>query len=169
MKSIGAVFILISCLQLGSGWIKNKRDRLQCLDSLIFSLGLMKAELSTNLASIPELCRILASEAKKEAADFFGELGKSFDMLGEENFASLWKKSAVKCLPLLNEDELAEFISLGSVLGRYELAEQVNALNSCMEFMSLRLKELRLRYPADAKLSLGVSTAAALMILIGLV
>ena len=59
--------------------------------------------------------------------------------------------------------------ALGDVLGRYELNEQLESIDICLDSLSRSLRGLQAQYPERRRLVLGLSAAAGILVLIVLI
>jgi len=60
MKTIGFLLIIFSSLSLGVNHVASRKERIDTLLSFAAMLELIKAELNSNLCSIPELLERIA-------------------------------------------------------------------------------------------------------------
>ena len=59
--------------------------------------------------------------------------------------------------------------ALGDVLGRYELNEQLESIDICLDSLNRSLRGLQTQYPERRRLVLGLSAAAGILVLIVLI
>lgn len=169
MRWLGGFFIFFSCLTLGFTYSNSKRSHLKSLADVCDALELIKGELSTNLSSLPEICEALDGRAKGSAADFLLKLRISFENLGTEDFSMLWTRAVESAFKDLSCEELKSVASLGNILGKFRLEDQLSALDCTTAYLKDTLNRAKLDYPNERKLSLGVSAAGAMLILLTLI
>ena len=168
MRWLGAIFIILAGVCSGAIYTSEKKQRLRMLEDICAAFELMAGELQTRLSSLPEVCEALKDRTEGAVHNFFNNLSLSFDRLGETEFSKLWDENAKICLPMLNDEELRQLSSLGKVLGRCEVERQLESLTAVISYLRTSLENARNAYPQDRKLGLGVGTAAALLLALGL-
>lgn len=166
-KYIGAFLVAAGSAAIGMVTVISQKRHIQLLDELCASLRLMSAELGTRLRPLPELiCEL--SEKGDSVSGFYGDIAGRLDFIGETDFSVLWS-DAVENIQLLSADERETMNRLGAVLGRYELREQLDSIDICLDALTRSVLGLRAEYPCRRRLFLGLSAAAGLMILIILI
>lgn len=166
MKGLGAALILAGCLLSGALWTRTKSRRIRTLRQLCAALELLAGELETRAPPLPELAKLLAERAGGQAGTFFSLLSVSMEQLGRESFSQLWSRAAETVLESLGREEREEFAGLGMILGRCELARQLSALRACTAALRTNLREAEGLYPGQRRLSLGLTGAAAALLII---
>lgn len=166
MRIFGAVLIAAAFLGAGLTYMHTKKRRIKALRDLIAALERIQGELSARNTPLSELWELALERAQGAAKDFFETLSDSMRRLGQVDFTSLWKEAAKIHLCVLDTDELEEFIRLGDMLGRYALAEQLNALKLCCAGLRKGLETAQSDYPGQRRLGLGLGTAAGLLLII---
>lgn len=169
MRYVGSFFIIFACLGMGISYATQKRKRMETLIGMCAALELMKGEIQTKLSSLPELSLTIARRSGAPAAEFFTQLYRSLENLGEDGFADIWKRTAEKTLCSLDAGELEEINSLGNIIGRCELDMQTEAIAYCLSFLKNELQNARLQYPSERKLGIGLGAASAALLLISLI
>lgn len=166
MRYLGAILILAACAAAGFIYISAVKKRICALESLCTALELAAGELKTRAAPIPELCALLERRSDNAAAKFFARLSGDLESLGEKTFSDLWGAAVEDELACLLPDERQELTGLGSVLGRYELAQQENALTACVFALRASLTHARESYPGQRRLGFGLTAAAGALIVV---
>lgn len=167
MTPVGAVLILLAGLSAAWRLTREQDKRLRALRSLALSLQHLHAELSLRLTSLPELAELLAQTAQGTAGRFFSTLYEKLQELGEKSFVLLWQESAQSALPELSGEDRAIWLRLGETLGRYELEEQLSAIELCRAELEYRAKALAEALPGRKRLAYGLlGTAGALLSII---
>ena len=64
---------------------------------------------------------------------------------------------------------LSALRALGDVLGRYELQEQLESIDICLDSLNRSMHGLQTQYPERRRLVLGLSAAAGILVLIVLI
>ena len=123
--------------------------------------------LRVRLCPLPELISELAGRGGA-AGEFYTGLAKKLDSIGEVDFSALWA-SSLECLTPLSRDELSALRALGDVLGRYELNEQLESIDICLDSLNRSMHGLQTQYPERRRLVLGLSAAAGILVLIVLI
>ena len=166
MKITGAVLILIACISAGLGYCKLRKMKISCLFELCRALSILKGELATSLLPLPRLFRSVSEKSKGDCAVFFSLLSSSLEEISEEDFNSLWEKTASSIFKALSEDELKAFSSLGCVLGKFQIDQQLSALENVIAVLQSSLSSEKSAFSAQQRLSLGLSAAGAMLILL---
>lgn len=169
MRLLGAVMALVSCGAMGFIYNRSLRERLDTLAAMCEALAMMKMELSSRICALPELFETLSERNKGEVSDFFLAVFKRLSSLGEYSFDELWCECAAKSITALNENERREICSLGSILGRGELDVQIAEIDYCTSTLHTTLENARAEQPQQRKLTLGMSFAAGLLLVIMLI
>lgn len=160
MRWIGALAVMLACMGMSLSLIRALRGELLCLKSLCHALERMRAELATTLCPLPRLLEEAARVSEGEAASFFCAVSEGMESLSERSFAEIWTDAAGRCLPSLQTQERAELEQLGAALGRYELQEQLAAIDRFLLSASDTLSRRRLQFPDRRRLILALGTAA---------
>lgn len=159
MGLTGAAVIVFSCLWMAHVAVKDRKRRVAAVEELCCALEQLRAELDVRLSPLPMLMEELAMRTSGCAAIFFAALRDSLAELGDKSFAALWKDAVEENLGSLSHEDAQAILALGSVLGRYELADQLAALDRCS--LELRASAVRRRsqMPQDRRLCYALLTA----------
>ena len=166
MRLAGCGIIFLSFISFGILRVRDRRRHLQFLSDMISALRMLSAELQDRRPPMKELLEWTARHTEGETGLFFSGLSKDISKLGEESFDSLWRQSAGTCLGTMSTADYRDLCSLGKMLGRTDLAEQISALNNCCRSLQTRFEREGSEYQDEKKLSLGVSTALGLLVCI---
>lgn len=166
-KYAGIFMISAACASIGVTSAVGMKRHIELLAALCGSLRYISAEIGTRLCPLPELIAELAGRGGA-AGEFYTRLAERLDSIGEVDFSALWA-SSLECLTPLNRDEHSALRALGDVLGRYELQEQLESIDICLDSLSRSLRGLQAQYPERRRLVLGLSAAAGILVLIVLI
>ncbi len=166
-KYAGIFMISAACASFGVTSAVGMKRHIELLAALCGSLRYISAEIGTRLRPLPELIAELAGRGGA-AGEFYTRLAEKLDSIGKVDFSALWA-SSLECLTPLNRDELSAMLALGDVLGRYELNEQLESIDICLDSLSRSLRGLQAQYPERRRLVLGLSAAAGILVLIVLI
>lgn len=161
MKIIGAGAIVCAIFLFTYIHIKGKKVEIETLEELSRGIELIKAELGTRLAPMPELLSTAGGRCRGMAGDFFKAVNNSLPLLNDSDFSKLWSAAADAYLNGISRREREQVKKLGAVLGRYELIEQLTAAEGCLEELKTAERLLRNAYPENRKLLLGISAAGS--------
>lgn len=168
MRVIGALFLGGGISALGIGMALRLCGRVKDLRELILGLESVKRELSASADRLERMLLTAAESTRGRARDFFlfcrDELGRD----GDRAFASVWTEGLSSGALRLEPRDAAELQALGSVLGRYDAADQIAALERAVGRLDTRLTEANEQKETLGKVygTLGVSVGAALVILL---
>ena len=166
-KYAGMLMISAACASFGVISAAGMKRHIELLSALCGSLRYISAEIGTRLRPLPGLIAELAGRGGA-AGEFYTCLAKKLDSIGEVDFSALWA-SSLECLTPLDRDELLALRALGDVLGRYELQEQLESIDICLDALGRSLRGLQAQYPERRRLVLGLSAAAGILVLIVLI
>lgn len=166
LQYFGAVLIFTSSLAFGLVYSIGRKKHLETLENMCRALELVHGELAARATPLPELCQLLSNRAKGKAADFFKSLSLALPRLGVEEFSQLWQEAAERELKSLSRAELWDIIALGSIVGRYELSEQLSALRSTICVLQGCKESARSAYPGEKRLGLGLSAASGVLLIV---
>lgn len=166
-KYAGIFMISAACASFGVISAAGMKRHIELLAALCGSLRFISAEIGTRLRPLPELISELAGRGGA-AGEFYTGLAKKLDSIGEVDFSALWA-SSLECLTSLSLDELSALRALGDVLGRYELQEQLESIDICLDALGRSMHGLQAQYPERRRLVLGLSAAAGILVLIVLI
>ena len=163
MKILGLVFLFTACVSLGFLYCENKKRRLRTLRELVNVLERMEGELGTNNLPLPDLCVLLACNSRGAVKSFFESVTEKLSRLGELSFAEMWGQAVMENLTEVSEMDRDALRQLGSSLGRYQLTQQLNALDSCRRMLYRSLEEAERMLPNQQKLGLGLAVSAGIL------
>ena len=161
-KYAGIFMISAACASFGVISTVGMKHHIELLAALCGSLRFISAEIGTRLCPLPELISELAGRGGA-AGNFYERLAEKLDSIGEVDFSALWA-SSLECLT-----SLSAMRALGDVLGRYELNEQLESIDICLDSLSRSMHGLQTQYPERRRLVLGLSAAAGILVLIVLI
>lgn len=164
MKGLGGLLIILAGLILGVEKLRPIKKRLDTLEQLCHALERLHGELGSRPAAIGELFSGLVQTSGEEAAGFFRLVLQRMDRLSAESFSEIWHGSLGETMPALEEEERRELEKLGGILGRYDLSEQLAAMNLVLDRLREILHRLKENYPASRKLCIGVSCSLSAML-----
>ncbi len=135
MKLLGGLLIVLAAGWTGAGPVLRLRRRQQVLEALALALELLRAELRSSLAPLPELFAAVAGASDGPAAAFFHQL--ALDMQAQPLTTPL--QLMRRRMPMLGLEprESAILLELGNALGCYDLESQLRLLDAAQ----LRLQQ----------------------------
>ena len=166
MKWVGSLIILFSSIFCSLRYLVDKRLRIRDLNDLCDGLSLMAGELELHRTSLPELMAFCEDRSRHNCRKFFSCLRKLDALLGKKSFSELWDSAVSLCFNSLSVTEQEELKRLGTVLGRMELSKQVSMLETCRGVLLDKLRQEENTYKETRKLSLGLSSALAALLIV---
>lgn len=166
-KLIGAAFVVIACGGVGFLLAAAYRREIRYLHQLIYALDKMEWELQYKITPLPELCRIAAESCSNT-------LNKVFDHFTQELENQVFP-DAEQCMRIAIEDnsDLPQSIKqmlqmLGSLLGRYDLSGQLQALHAVRTACESALVKLENNKDTRTRnyQTLGLCAGAAIVIIL---
>lgn len=144
--------------------VTGKRRELETLRSFCDMLEQLRGLLEIDASPMPELLETLSKRCKGDAALLSKDLAQSMDALGACSFQELWSQALNAYAAKLDSDTLEELDALGTVLGRYDLETQLDAVTTCHTHLRASVDARQLAHPQDMRLTIGVSLSAALLL-----
>ncbi|MDR2420593.1 MAG: stage III sporulation protein AB [Oscillospiraceae bacterium] len=129
IKLLGAALLIGGTSACGISGAMRLRRRARVLAELVRALAAMRGELVTRLAPVPELIERAERQSAGPVGAFFRNVRLRLGELGDTALYELWS-GAVGATPelMLTEEEAAVLREAPRALGRYDLAEQRDAL-----------------------------------------
>lgn len=162
LKAAGAFLIVLACTLAGRVRARELHRRARLLAALAAALELLRGEVVSRLAPLPEAAERLAASGPAETRDFFTLLVHRMGELGERPFSEIWD-DCVAALAL-RPRENAALRDLGANLGRYGAEAQDAALGRCMALLGSAAAEAEAEAARGGKLSVGLGLTAGLML-----
>ena len=166
-KWIGATLIVASCSGWGFAIAAGKRREESLLYQMLGILQFIDAELQYRLTSLPELCRMAAGQSRGMLRNVFLHLYQELS----------WQKQpdAGSCMyaAISRSGELPPrirrlLVMLGNTLGRYDLAGQLEGIQSVRKRCEDALEQIRKNRNERLRSyqTLGICAGAALAIIL---
>ena len=150
IRLVGAALLTGGGAALGFGAVRHLERRVRDLDLLGAGLTVMRREIDLRLTPLPELLTLAAKETKEEVSDFFRLCSVGAKHLNGRAFRQIWRQGLESVRLRIEPEDLAVVEQLGGVLGRYDGANQRQALDEALA----RLNEQR-KLAADQRNRLG--------------
>ncbi len=166
MRLIGAGAVMLSCIGIGCLSVIQMQKRIQALYDMRDAFLFLSGELAGKRLPLPELLQSCGRHTAGEAQLFFRKLTEKLSQLGEKPFSELWELMLEQELPQFTVSEKRELLSLGRLLGRASLSEQISAIESTCRFLTAVLEREEHLYRKDSRMRLTLPCAAGLLILI---
>ncbi len=109
------------------------RQREHAARAFATSLEQLAAELSFEMARIPEVLEKLSKTAPERTRAFFLLCFNGTKSLGERPFSIIWKDALARSRTGLGGQELEAVEQAGTILGRYGLEAQLGAVMNCVQ------------------------------------
>ena len=166
IKLMGAVLILSAGVMLGSLPLVSMKERTRLLNGYVDALKAMKAELSAQGLSIPKLMDVLSEG--NSSHHIFAYLSSYIAEHGVMEFSVGWRSYIMSESSIIEEDELRSLMSVGDMLGKYTLEDQISEIEHCIEILERGIENTRQKQKEITKLYLGTSLSLSLMLIIAL-
>ena len=129
MRFVGAALIAAAFAALGVSESLRLRRRARLVSALCSGLELLRGEIVSRLAPMPEAAERLARYGPEPARGFYAAVCAGLENLGGAEFSEIWRRA----LGLLDlpDPARAAMENLGGSLGRYGAAEQAAAISAC--------------------------------------
>lgn len=129
MKLIGALALVLASAGMGLAEALRLRRRARLTADLAAGLELLRGEIVSRLAPLPEATERLARHGLETARSFYAAVCAGLENLGGAEFGEIWA-AALELLDL-SDPARAALLNLGGSLGRYGAAEQAAAISAC--------------------------------------
>ena len=154
MNLCGAALVLLGCLYGAVSMTREQKRRVAALREMDAALERLR------LSGLPDLTALLAGSSHGAAARFFTCLHGLLSELGNKPFHVLWETAVERSLQELSAEDRSELLRLGECLGRYELAEQLKALDACRAQLGRSIEARRSGLTDQRRLIFGLWLAA---------
>lgn len=148
---------------LGGFPLQRMWERARILNGFEKALYRMKAELNSYGLSIPELMQRMGD------VELFSSIAKEIEKEGPMGFAEEWKRCIDHNSGYLTDAEHHEIAALGEILGRYELAEQLTAVQNVITILNQGKEETKKKLSSVSKLYMGTSLSLSAMLVVLLI
>ncbi len=167
LQWIGAILIIVGCGGVGFGMALRYRQEVSALDRLAGALAYMAWELECRMTALPELCKMASEHAGGCVGRVLADLARELETQVSPQVSSCMT-AALRANRDLPEKAANVLEELGRSLGRFDLAGQLQGLETVKDICRRQLEELekgsaqRLR----GYQTLGLCAGAALAILL---
>lgn len=163
---MGAVMIFSGCGGFGFSIAANYKNKKKMLEQMLRILQLMECELQYQLSPLPELCRHTAEDIEGPLKDVFLNFSRELDWQTASDAYSCMKV-AIKKTPNLSVEIKRILNQLGYTMGKFDLAGQLQGIQSAKQVCMLELKRISKDSVARIRSyqTLGLCAGAALAIL----
>ena len=117
MKLIGALALVLASAGMGLAEALRLRRRARLTADLAAGLELLRGEIVSRLAPLPEATERLARHGPETARSFYAAVCAGLENLGGAEFGEIWA-AALELLDL-SDPARAALLNLGGSLGRY--------------------------------------------------
>ncbi len=163
-RLVGFVLLQLAAALFARGRIAEAADRTEALRSFCDMLEQLRGLLESDGSPMPVLLETLSRRCTGQARAFVRALSAAMDQLGQCSFQELWQQALEENAGLLDGDAKQTLESLGGVLGRYDPATQLDALDSCRLLLRQRLDKRQSDRAQETHLILGLSFSASLLL-----
>ncbi|NLT39688.1 MAG: hypothetical protein GXX89_04410 [Clostridiales bacterium] len=133
IKLLGAVLLVGVTTWVGVNASFRLRQRERAARAFASALEQLAAELSFEMARIPDVLLKLSKTAPEITRPFFHMCVNATKQIGELPFSVIWRESLLKSHTGLGDEERLEVIQAGVILGRYGIEAQLGAVMNCIQ------------------------------------
>jgi len=163
-RVIGFLLLQAASIVYAVQYGRTRKKQLEGLTSWCDMLQQLRGILEADAPPMPELLQTLARRSRGDACDFILGLQTSLDRLGKESFQELWNQALREKASSFEEDIAHELETLGTVLGHYDIATQLQAVETCQAMLLKYTGRLREELPQSSRLTFGLLISATLML-----
>ena len=164
MKLIGALALVLASAGMGLAEALRLRRRARLTADLAAGLELLRGEIVSRLAPLPEAAERLARYGPEPARGFYAAVCAGLENLGGAEFSEIWRRA----LGLLDlpDPARAAMENLGGSLGRYGAAEQAAAISACEQELRREAERAAQEAQVMGRLRAGLAAGAGLILAI---
>lgn len=164
MRLVGAALIAAAFAALGVSESLRLRRRARLVSALCSGLELLRGEIVSRLAPMPEAAERLARYGPEPARGFYAAVCAGLENLGGAEFSEIWRRA----LGLLDlpDPARAAMENLGGSLGRYGAAEQAAAISACEQELRREAESAAQEAQVMGGLRAGLAAGAGLILAI---
>ncbi len=163
-RLVGFVLLQLAAALFARGRIAEAAARTEALRSFCDMLEQLRGLLESDGSPMPALLEALSQQCTGQAQAFVRALSAAMDKLGKRSFRELWQQELEQNAGFLEDDAKRELASLGGVLGRYDPATQLDALDTCRLHLRQHLDKRQSGQTQETHLILGLSFSASLLL-----
>ena len=164
IKLLGAVIIIMTGVTLGFMPLLDMKERVRMITMYREGLNRMKSELSTYGTSIPLLMNHL--RAIENSCKLFAYVSDAIEQNGPMCFSSAWHTYITEHGKFLNNTECETMCTLGEVLGRYSLEEQIASIDRSIELLASGAQVTRVKLQELSRIYIGTSLCLSTMLVV---
>ncbi len=163
-RLLGLLLIAIGAAGTVRDYLQLCRGRVRALSALVGMLELMQGELESSVLPMGQLLEAIEKRLDEPALCFAVHVREGLQELGRRSFCEIWCEGLRLRLPQLRAPEREALAQLGTVLGRYELPRQLEALSACRETLRRQEQQERGAMADRVRLAVGLGlTGTALL------
>ena len=166
MKWVGAALVLAAASLICLILLDDQKQHLEVYHSLSETLKILRGELLSRGATISEGIEKAGSASRGVGKELMLTVMDGLRELGERSFSEIWRNALATCSQEEKPESLETLAGLGSVLGRFDLDEQLKALDTCIKDLDERWEAEKKDYPARRKLLISLSLAGGIFLVI---
>lgn len=163
-RIVGFFLVQLAALLYGRGHVLDHLRQTEALRSYCDMLEQLQGLLESDSSPMPALFALLSERTSDEAGAFILQLTHDMDKLGEQRFQNLWDRALSENSGFLEEDARRDMETLGAVLGRYDNATQLDAINLCRDHLRRRLEQRQQTQIQDTRVTLALSASLGLFV-----
>lgn len=161
---MGAALIAAAFAAWGISEALRLRRRARLVSALASGLELLRGEIVSRLAPMPEAAERLARHGPEPTRGFYAAVCAGLENLGGSEFSEIW----LRALDLLDlgGPERAAMENLGGSLGRYGAEEQASAISACEQELRRESERASQEAQVMGRLRAGLAAGAGLILAI---
>lgn len=166
LRWIGAGLLLAGSVGLGVSGVRRLEQRVGALQAVSAAMELIQCELDFRAPPMRELLETAAAHSSEPAASFLYMCAEKAGRADGKPLAGLWRQCVTQRLAVLRDDEQECLISVGEVLGRYDVQSQRCALIRAREQLDAYLSAAVQERQQKGRVYGALSTAAGTFLVI---
>lgn len=169
IKFVGSILIIISGVLVGCLPVVQLQKKICFTRAMVQALRDMRGELNATLEPIPELIANLANRHQSDVHLFFKDIYTNICTQGVIQIGEIWTSAVEEKSKLLSENASFALRSLGDVLGKVSVEDQLAAIEHTVDILDTYFHELYEQQSSTAKVYISCGTVFGMLIVIMLI
>lgn len=171
LKTLGILIILSTSFSYGYAKKYHFLCRVKSLEQMIFAIQIMKRELTFNCLKTCLILEVLSKKIAFPVNKIFSKIHLQSNIDDNLSIEHKWTKCFKDCqdFAYFSTDDIEIIVNMSSILGKFDVSEQVDALNYFESLLLQNLAEAKIRCNNDGNIIRAVSISIGMIIAIILI
>lgn len=170
-KMLGIIMIIGSTVSFGIFSKSAYIQRVKSLSQMIDAINIMQRELKFNHINIESLCKKLEKDIKHPLGIIFKKLNKIIEINDNLSIEHKWVKTFGKYGEFIGflENDLEIIKNIATVLGKFDIDEQIKALEYYKISLGVNLTDAKIRLSKEGNITKTLAVSVGLVLVIILI